>query len=397
MRTRVKRRRQPVTGIKSSLMPPTSQTRPQDSSIQALRGLAVILLVAFHVIGSSSRGLRVPDSSVWHYSSLALEDIRMPLFTLISGYVYAMVPMARWKDLPKLIRGKSRRLLLPLMTVGTVMYFLGKAVSGTNFDDRDVALWRVYVFGFEHLWFLQAIFVIFVVMGILDCLGVLNSTRGWFVVLLVAAIADVFIKVPVEFDVFSVSGALGLIPFFLLGYGLRRHGVFDLRGVAAVATTVVFGALYVVRSLTLFGNYRPDEHIAKTIALAVAAMGVVLLYSARNVINTRLLAWIGGFSFGIYLLHVFATAGSRMLLKHAGMSQTWELFAICLFMGITAPIVFQIVFRNVGFVRTFVLGERGFQGFSLIEAKADDRDVGEPKGWAQSLSDMRLRWKLQRE
>lgn len=32
----------------------------------------------------------------------------------------------------------------------------------------DIALWRIYVFQFEYLWFLQSLFVIFLVVGILD-------------------------------------------------------------------------------------------------------------------------------------------------------------------------------------------------------------------------------------
>jgi peptidoglycan/LPS O-acetylase OafA/YrhL len=377
-------------------MPPMSQTRRQDPSIQALRGLAVILLVAFHVIGSSNRGLRVPDSSVWHYSSLALEDIRMPLFTLISGYVYAMVPVTRWRDCPQLIKGKSRRLLLPLITVSTLMYILGRVVPGTNFDDRDIAIWRVYFFGFQHLWFLQAIFIIFIVVSVLDSLGALDSKRRWFIIISIAAIADIVITVPVKFDFFTVSGALGLLPFFLLGYGLRRHALFDLRGVPAAATATVFVAIYTIRLLIIFGYYRPDEHVVKSVGLVVATMGVVLIYSARNMINVKLLAWIGGFSFGIYLLHVFATAATRILLEHAGIHRTWELFAMGLFMGIAAPIMFQIAFRNVAVVRTFVLGERGFRGFSHCSLKVDV-EAGEHTTFVQRLRDLIRGRKLRRE
>ena len=85
---------------------PPSQSRRQDAAIQALRGVAVILMVAGHVIGIGDRGLRVADDSFWSYLYLSLADIRMPLFTLISGYVYAMVPVARWQNYPGLHQGQ---------------------------------------------------------------------------------------------------------------------------------------------------------------------------------------------------------------------------------------------------------------------------------------------------
>jgi fucose 4-O-acetylase-like acetyltransferase len=91
-------------------------------------------MAAGHVIGTTNRGLRVADDSIWHYDYLALADIRMPLFTLISAYVYAMVPVAEWRNYPRLIKGKSRRLLLPLITVGTLMHVLRHVVPGANSD-----------------------------------------------------------------------------------------------------------------------------------------------------------------------------------------------------------------------------------------------------------------------
>src|ERR1700740_1363514 len=125
-------RRGRVAGSETSTLQTPRPRRQQDRSIQAVRAIPVILMVAGHVVGTEHRGLRVSDVSLWHYSYLALADIRMPLFTLISGYVYAMVPVAYWRDFPQLVKGKSRRLLLPLITVGTLMYVLERAVSGAN-------------------------------------------------------------------------------------------------------------------------------------------------------------------------------------------------------------------------------------------------------------------------
>ena len=140
---------------------------------------------------------------------------------------------------------------------------------------------------------------------------------------------------------------------------MRRHALFDLRGVRAVASAVVaFAGIYAIRVLTIVGTYRPDRHVDRVIAVGVGATALVLLYSARNVLNTKLLGWIGGFSFGIYLLHVFATAGSRMVLERVGVYRVSELFIAGLVMGVGAPIVFQLVFGKVWLVRTFVLGER---------------------------------------
>jgi peptidoglycan/LPS O-acetylase OafA/YrhL len=346
----------------SQPVPPTSRPRrQQDRSIQTLRGIAVILLVTFHVSG----GLRVDPHSAFNYFDLGLADIRMPLFALLSGYVYAMVPVAQWQDYPQLMMGKSRRLLLPLLTVGSAHYLMKCDAPGLSRCD-GLVFWRLFVFRFEYLWFLQSIFIVFVVVGILDGSRLLASRARWSIVTVLAAVAFVVVLVPAKVDVFTLSGVLRLLPFFLLGYGMRRHALFDLRGAPAVATAVVaFAGIYAIRLLTIFGTYRPDQYVDKVIAVGVGATALILIYSARNVLNTKLLAWIGGFSFGIYLLHAFATSSARIFLEHVGVYRFSELFVGGLLMGIAAPIVFQLIFGKVWFVRTFVLGERGTDRHSL--------------------------------
>jgi peptidoglycan/LPS O-acetylase OafA/YrhL len=334
--------------------PASSRIRRLDPSIEALRGIAIILVVAAHVIGLGNRGLRLGHDSLF----LALEDVRAPLFTLIAGYVYAMVPVAKWRDYPHLVKGKSRRLLLPLLTVGTVMYLLERLIPNTGSGARHLAFWRVYIFGFEHLWFLQSIFIVFLVVGILDSSAILASRTQWAVATAVAVVLFVFVHVPREFDVFTVSGALRLLPFFLIGYGLRRYSVFDLRGAPAIALTGAFAAAFTIRMLVLFHLYRPDEYVERMIEVAVGGTALILIYSARKLFTTKLLVWIGGFSMGIYLLHVFATAGTREILESLGMHQAWALFVMGTAVGVAAPIAFQLLFRNMRFIRTILLGER---------------------------------------
>lgn len=344
--------------------------RQRDRSIQSMRAIAVILMVAGHVIGVDGRGLRVADDSVWHYAYLFLADIRMPLFTLISGYVYAMRPVAQSRDYPGLVRGKSRRLLLPLITVGTIYYILERVIPGTNSINHHVPVWHIYLFGFEHLWFLQSIFIIFITIGIVDAFGVLSSRIRWAVVTACSAIAFIVVDIPAKVDVFTVSGAMRLLPFFLLGYGLRRHAVFDIRGgLAAAAAAAAFASAFTVRLCTIFDIYHPSEAVDRMLTVAVGATALVLIYSARRLYQTEILAWLGGFSFTIYLLHVLATSPTRLILGHFGVHATWVLFIAGLVMGIGLPTAFQVAFRNVGWVQTLVLGERRTAPGKLVPSR----------------------------
>ena len=59
--------------------------------IDTLRGLASVLLVTYHVIGTGSdSGLRIPDGEPVQLFNDSLMYLRMPLFSFLSGFVYAL-------------------------------------------------------------------------------------------------------------------------------------------------------------------------------------------------------------------------------------------------------------------------------------------------------------------
>jgi len=331
----------------------------KDLAIQSLRGLAVILMVAGHVIGSAgNRGMTVADDSLWRYFYVGLEDIRMPLFTVISGYVYAMRPVRSRADLPELVRGKSRRLLLPLLSVGALLFAMKLVAPDVNDRPTITELWRIYTFGYEHLWFLQAIFLIFLTVALLDGSNALATPSRWAACIAVSLSLFVVIRLPLDINVFSVNGMLRLLPFFLIGYGMQRFGLFDLKGRQAIYVLIVFVAAYSLRLAIVLDAWSPNLYVHRAVSLVVGVLGIVLIYSARRLVSFSGLAWIGGFSFGVYLLHVFGSAGARILLGKVGVTADPVVFTVGLCLGIGLPIAFQLTLGRWNPIRVAILGEK---------------------------------------
>ena len=131
--------------------------------IQALRGLACVLLVLYHVVGDRpANGLRVDEGPVrWLNDGLAY--LRMPLFTFLSGWVYGMRPMEG--AFGQFVKGKARRLLVPMLSVGTLFALVQACIPGSN---AAVQNWyALHIQPVAHYWYLESLFWVFLAVGLL--------------------------------------------------------------------------------------------------------------------------------------------------------------------------------------------------------------------------------------
>lgn len=244
-----------------------------------------------------------------------------------------------------------------MITVGALMFLLEFEVPGTHNKEEPGKFWKIYAFAYEHLWFLQAIFLVFLVVAVLDAVKLLSSRSRAQLAIAVSSVMAIAISVPLEMDVLSVGSAAYLLPFFLIGYLLNRHRALgDRRWALLIGPT--FLLLYGMRLAVIFDMWHPREMLDRTIGLCIGITGVMLLFMARNLIRCRLLAWVGGFAFGIYLLHVFGAAAARMAARHLGTSADIVVFTISLAAGVMVPILFQLGFGRFSWVRIFILGEK---------------------------------------
>ena len=122
--------------------------------IETLRGLACLLLVVYHVVGAdASLGLQVTEGPVRLLND-GLAYLRMPLFTFLSGLVYGLRPFAGSSK--HFLSGKMRRLLVPMLVVGTLFAVLQALTPGTNASAGPWYLWHVQPVA--HFWFVESLF-----------------------------------------------------------------------------------------------------------------------------------------------------------------------------------------------------------------------------------------------
>lgn len=334
----------------------TRPGRRRDPDVESLRGLAIILMVAGHVIGSTAAvGLRVPDDSAWRWSYLLLEDVRMPLFTLVSGYVYALRRPRTSEEGTSVMRAKVRRVLVPMVFVGAVFVLVQSQVPGVNGEAPSYL--REMVQAQTYLWFLQAIFLIFAVVTVMDLTGALRTTGRWITTTGVAAVLFVLVEVPAELAYFSVNGATRLLPFFLVGYGLVRYPHVLTTRVVGVSLAVALGA-YAVTVGHHLGAIQLTDMPHRAVRVLVGVGSLLALWQVKRVLRARWLIWLGGYSYAIYLWHVFGSAGSRIVAGRLGLEAHGALFPLGLLAGLLLPVALAWVLRRHRVPRLLFLGEK---------------------------------------
>jgi surface polysaccharide O-acyltransferase-like enzyme len=332
-------------------VPPGAKSK--DQTIETLRGLAIFAVVVGHVIGDwPSTGLRVAPDSIYRYLYDATTNLRMPMFFVISGFLYAHRPVVSGR-FAEFALGKARLLVPPFLSVATLQYLMKAIVPGVNLPTQIRDIWRIYVFGFDQFWFSQATIVTFAVVLLAEKIPPLSGPRRWPVYLTLAILFD--LAAP-KVAFFSLGAFSMMLPFFCLG-GLLYRPPTRLQGPPAVATVVVvFLAALTVQQLIWFGRLTLGGRETLILQLCEGLSFAYLLFRFRR--TSPQLAVLGGFAYPIYLFHVFGTAGSRILATRLGIEHRALLLTFGVACGLGLPVAIDLLFRRHVVLRRIFLGGR---------------------------------------
>jgi fucose 4-O-acetylase-like acetyltransferase len=311
------------------------------SQIDTLRGVACLLLVFFHVVGDSpAAGLKLAEEHWLHRINGVIAYLRMPLFAFIAGYVYAYRPFQGQTS--AFVKSKAQRLLLPVITVGTVFALVQASIPGTN--NQMGPWWMLHINPVGHFWFLESLFIVFMVVILFEQTKVLTTPSQVMLAWSSSALLFALWDAPAQF---GLGGAVYLMPFFLGGLASKR---FEYDREQFMKIAVVGLALAAIYAALLHGEAaQPD---LATVVLGLSASFLLL----QSRIDNRFFACIGAFSFAVYLLHVFFTAGSRIVLTRLGVDDTYLLLAAGMVAGVTGPIIAALLIKRVGVLNFLLLG-----------------------------------------
>jgi peptidoglycan/LPS O-acetylase OafA/YrhL len=323
-------------------------------AIDTLRGLAIVALVAYHSQDAEGGSVRHVDSVVAALQGslhLIIDSFQMPLFAALAGYVYAMRPVAPGKG-GSFLMNKVRRLLVPFVAAVTLTVLLKLLTPGVTRPVPLSRVWQAYLFSYEHFWFLQSLFVVFMVIVLMEAAGMISRPSVWALCVVVALILP---KVIPGSAFFSLWGAMYLLPFFLMGCGLQRFPMVLSGRWFAVAAAVMAVSGLVGIELFYFGQMKIEW--SRTGLLAIWT-GMGLSYLLLRVAPTiPMLAALGTYSYGIYLYHGLALAIAQRGFAWSHSDSADLAFLLKWVCGLSLPVFAEMIIRKSRVLRRILLGQ----------------------------------------
>ncbi len=331
------------------------------ASIETLRGITIVLVVIGHVISSViAGGNRINDHSIYHYFYDLFLNIRMPLFTVISGWVYALHPVQKG-DFPIFMRKKVRRLLVPLWVVGSIYFLLQAFTPGTNRSVELADMWRIYVYPYTLYWYLPALFLLFFSAAWLDIYKKMDVPKKWGIVMLISlllCLAEKCHVIPENTpNLFAFRNAFYLAPFFYAGIAFCRF-----RDVLFSGHKKQFYLVLLLLGVFLqqCSYFMPDvlqwyEKCQLPIFIGLFSCACLIVQPYKN----SFFIWLGKYAYTIYLFHGFGISATRIFMKKVwGIQSNDLIFVIAVIAGVFLPILVEKICIRVGILRMLFLGKK---------------------------------------
>lgn len=305
-----------------------TDVRNRDQSVDIARGVAIVAIVLGHVWrGMAASGL-VTDDELYRLVDHALYFWHLAIFVLVSGlFVRSSV---RKRGPTNYLRSRLW-LFIYLYVIWSLIQGAVKVASGqlVNSPVSFAEMFSLWV-PEGQLWYLPF-------MAQMTLLAVLLRPwrRGWRVAGLALATAITVLAWGLEGPWVGTRG-LALTGFFVLGIVLGAPRMLKVLKVIGPGTAVVAAALLVAAYVALLlltpavpptvaGQLRTPDAVALGVLATVLSSAAVFLLARALTFLPALrvpLAFMGRISLEIFLAHVIAAAGTRIVLQQLGLDNT---------------------------------------------------------------------------
>lgn len=273
-----------------------------------LRGLAIVMVVGIHTLIVSPDGLKEAEDIVVVLVRMAL-NCAVPLFLAISGYFIGSKNISFGKSHIEFLRHQLPKVYIPCL-IFSIPYFLIYCFKDSGDPFKGVLL--LLTCGFSVYYFVALIIQYYLLLPLLKRM---NNVKGLILTALISTIS--ILVVTYALKVLNMNLPLivyaGPFPLWILFFFIGMYLSSRSRDYGITFPTLLAVAGMILQFLE-FAFWAKQGQSALGIKLSsfIFSLGVILLvFSRRTELSyrenfiTRSFVYIGGISFGIYLIHCF--------------------------------------------------------------------------------------------
>lgn len=267
--------------------------------ISILRSLSILVVVFFHVYQYMYVEAHFPETvnvyhhAYWWFNQCVGINLAMPMFTLISGYLFDFLyHRGKYQSLLPLVKKKALRLLLPFLVFGTLMM----ATVGVSFEP-----WKLYTGGFMHLWYLSALFWCFPLAWVIKkYIG--NEVLKVIILLVFLLMASQDEVLPRILGLHHITRWFG---WFMLGEMLASYQKTVFGVVKKYHLAIPLLLPFVLQVILAPAEYGENSWYSVA-CVAFALVGIIYAFANMGGQILKIcqpLVWLSKYSFGIYIFH----------------------------------------------------------------------------------------------
>lgn len=337
----------------------TNSTNDRTTWVDYGKGIGIFLMVYAHLLSSAYHGGISMPENFFRLSDSIIYSFHMPLFFFLSGL---FVEESLWKRGAKeYLADKFLRIAYPyiiwsILQVSVEIMFAEQTQMGATIENLLAIPYRPW----GQFWFLYVLLLMHILFIVLNIFG--KYTR-----VVLVAIAVYLYFYPIQIGFMSISNVCIFFIFFVSGiifksFFMNMEKVNQTPWLSfALVITLFISTFYTFTNLIEPHRLTGRSHIFYF--LVFSTMGI-LSFSAlsqylahKNIFSFFLV--LGRYSLQIYLVHMLAGAGMRIVLLYIFGIENWIIHIIIgTSFALLVPIIMQVVSDKLNFPYLFKLNKR---------------------------------------
>jgi fucose 4-O-acetylase-like acetyltransferase len=316
--------------------------------IDYCKALGILLVVFGHVHRGLEKSGLVTNDLFFLFSDSVIYTFHMPLFFFLSGLLFFK---SRKSD-KELIASKIDTIVYPYflwsILQGMVEFFLREHTN--QHSASNDFLFKLFIAPENQFWFLYALFFCFLTAILIFKIIGKKYLLGILFISILAYLASQFLP-----KIFIVGIVSRYFVFFFLGFVLspyildkKEFSVF-ISKTRALATLVCAATLFQYYYHSILGYTFINNNIPSILLSSLMILTTISFCMWLSIrINSNVLTNLGTSSMVIFLMHVFATSGIRIVLKDVLNIHSYSLHLILgTFVGVVFPLVMMTILDKI--------------------------------------------------